>query len=356
VNLIGEHTDYNEGFVLPMALDLHVAAAFASRGDRLIRVHSVAFNETRNIDLTGLVAPGGTEWSDYVAAVAWALSDAGEELSGVDMVVSGNIPIGAGLASSAALEMAVARALSHASAIEWDPLRMAQLGKRGENVFVGVNCGIMDQFAAAASRAGCALLLDCRSLEAEPVEIPDGATFVVLDTGVRRALSDSAYNDRRASCERAVTAIRNRDRSVRSLRDVSPRLLKSMEHLLDPQSYRRAAHVVAEIRRPRELAGSLASRDLERAGRAIDESHFSLRDLYDVSSPELDAITEAARGSQGCFGARMTGAGFGGCAVGLVASDRVDAFVSEVEGRYRSGGGTLGRCYVCRPSAGANLV
>jgi len=356
VNLIGEHTDYNEGFVLPMAIDLHVAAAFAPRSDRLIRVHSVAFNETRDMDLAELVAPGGTEWSDYVAAVAWALSNAGEDLSGVAMVVSGNIPIGAGLASSAALEMAVARALSHASGIEWDPLRMAQLGKRGENVFVGVNCGIMDQFAAAASRAGCALLLDCRSLQSDPVEIPDGATFVVLDTGVRRTLSDSAYNDRRASCETAVAAINSRDASIRSLRDVSPAVMDSMEPLMDEQSYKRATHVVAEIRRPRELAESLASRDLETAGRVMNESHFSLRDLYEVSCPELDAMTEAARGSPGCFGARMTGAGFGGCAVALVASDRVDAFTAEVVTRYADRTGELGRCYICTPSAGAGLV
>ncbi|UCG89471.1 MAG: galactokinase [Gemmatimonadota bacterium] len=356
VNLIGEHTDYNEGFVMPMAIDLYVATAFAPRDDRLVRVHAVATNETRQIELDGLAAPGGTEWSDYVAAVAWALADAGEHLSGIDVVVSGNIPIGSGLSSSAALEMAVARALCHSSEIEWDPPRMAQLCQRAENIFVGVNCGIMDQFAAAASRAGCALLLDCRSLEAEPVAIPDGTVFVVLDTGVRRTLSQSAYNERRASCEAAVDVLRSGDPSIRALRDVRPAALESMEHLLDPESYRRAAHVVAEIRRPGELAESLAARDLERAGRVMNESHASLRDLYEVSSPELDAMTEAARGSAGCFGARMTGAGFGGCAVALVGSDRVDAFTAEVAAQYASRTGRPAQCHVCTPSAGADLV
>ncbi len=356
VNLIGEHTDYNEGFVMPMALDLHVAVAFAPRTDRIIRAHSVAVNETREMDLRGLAPPGGTGWLDYVAAVAWALADAGEGVSGADMVVSGNVPIGAGLSSSAALEMAVARALCHSSGIEWDPPRMAKIGRRAENVFVGVNCGIMDQFAAAASRAGCALLLDCRSLETEPIEIPDEVTFVVLDTGARRALSDSAYNDRRASCEKAVDVLQKRDRAIRSLRDVSPAFLESMEPLLDAQSYRRAAHVVAETRRPHVLAENLGAQDFDAAGRVMNESHFSLRDLYEVSSPELDAMTEAARGSPGCFGARMTGAGFGGCAVALVDSSRVDAFMTEVGAQYTSRTGRQGWCHICTPSAGADLV
>lgn len=356
VNLIGEHTDYNDGFVMPMAIDLHVAVAFGPRGDRTVRAYSIGFNETREIDLAGLIAPGGSEWCDYVASVAWALIDSGEQIAGVDMVVTGNIPIGSGLSSSAALEMAVARALCHASGVAWDPPRMAQLGQRGENLFVGVKCGIMDQFAAAASRAGCALLLDCRSLEAEPVVIPDGATFVVLDTGVRRKLSQGEYNDRRASCENAAAILGERDRTIRSLRDVSPAILDSMEHLLDSKSYRRAAHVVAEIQRPLQMAECLAVRDLERAGRLMNESHFSLRDLYEVSSAELDAFTEAARASSGCFGARMTGAGFGGCAVALVASDRIADFESEVLERYTASSGRRGSCHSCTPSAGADLV
>jgi len=356
VNLIGEHTDYNEGFVLPMGIDLHVAVAFAPNFDRSIKVHSTAAAATHQIDIDVLSAPGGSDWSDYVASVAWVLADAGEALTGVDMVVSGNVPIGAGLASSAALEMAVARALCHVSEIDWEPRRMALLGQRGENVFVGVNCGIMDQFAAAASRAGSAMLLDCRSLEAVTVVIPDGATFVVMDTGVRRKLSDSEYNDRRASCERAVAVLAKHDNSVSFLRDVDRTQLAGREHLMDVVTYSRAKHVVEENQRPRELANRLWAGDLEAAGRVMNESHASLRDLYEVSSAELDAVTAAAREVPSCFGARMTGAGFGGCAVALVDSDQAGAFVAEVSRKYTASAGRQGSFHICAASPGASLI
>jgi galactokinase len=356
VNLIGEHTDYNEGFVLPMGIDLHVAVAFAPNGDRSINVHSTADDATRRIDIDTLSAPGGAEWYDYVAAVAWALAEDGEEPAGVDMVVCGNVPIGAGLASSAALEMAVTRALCHASGIDWEPSRMALLGQRGENEFVGVSCGIMDQFAAAASRAGCAMLLDCRNLETAAVAIPDEATFVVMDTGVRRKLSHSEYNDRRASCERAVAVLAENDRSVLSLRDVNGAALAAREHLMDSTTYKRARHVVAENRRPAEMADHLRNGDLAGAGRVMNESHASLRDLYEVSSAELDAVTAAAREAPGCFGARMTGAGFGGCAVALVDSRSTREFVAEVRRGYSATSGMQGNFHVCAASAGASLI
>ena len=213
VNLIGEHTDYNDGFVLPMAIGRAAVVVFRPRDDRTLRGHSVAFDETKSLDLDGLAAPGGDDWLSYVAGVAWAFESEGLSARGLDVVVDGDVPIGAGLSSSAALEMATARALAHAGGIEWDPVRMAKLGQKAENQYVGMNCGIMDQFASAVCRDGHALLLDCRSLETRPVPVPAAAAVVVMDTGARRNLAGSAYNDRRAACERVVAHLKTLDPS-----------------------------------------------------------------------------------------------------------------------------------------------
>ncbi len=204
VNLIGEHTDYNDGFVLPMAIGRCTAIAFRPRADRRLRAHAVAFGETKELDLADLAPPGGSDWLSYVAGVAWALAEEGFQFPGLDAVVDGDVPIGAGLSSSASLELAAARAFAAAGGLPWDAVRMAKLGQKAENRYVGMNCGLMDQFASAVSREGCALLLDCRSLAAEPVPVPAGAAVVVMDTGARRALAGSAYNDRRSACEAAV--------------------------------------------------------------------------------------------------------------------------------------------------------
>ena len=356
VNLVGEHTDYNDGYVLPMGIDLQVAVAFAPRPDGLLRAHSLTVEETRQVDPDALSAPGGSEWFDYVAAVAWALADAGEPVGGINMVIAGNIPIGAGLSSSAALEVSVARALCEVSDIEWDPPRMAQLCQRGENRYVGVNCRIMDQYAAAVARAGGALLIDCRTLSHEHVTIPSKACFVVLDTGVRRTLAGSQYNQRRANCERAVSLIAERDPRVAALRDVVPGQLAAVEQMMDGETYRMAQHVVEEMGRPKRLTEALNSGDLEAAGRVINESHASLRDLYEVSGPELDEITELARNTAGCYGARMTGAGFGGCAVALVETNMTDSFIGHMRQRYTAPGGGSGYFHPCVASDGARLL
>jgi galactokinase len=356
VNLIGEHTDYNDGFVLPMALDRSVVVAFEAGAVGRVRAHTIAFNDTRETHFDTIEQTRSTGWFAYVAGVAWSLLLERHSLRGADLVFAGDVPVGAGLSSSAALELATARALCAAAEIEWDAVAMARVAQRAEREFVGVACGIMDQYVSAMARAVCALLLDCRSLESRPVTIPANARFVVMDTGVRRALAGSAYNERRAACERAVTAVRRLSPDVRALRDVSADLLQRGRAWMDEAAFRRAAHVVAETGRPGALAQALATADLETAGSLMNDSHASLRDLYEVSCPELDVMVEEARRLRGCTGARMTGAGFGGCAVALVAAEHAEAFCEQVAAAYARRTGRSGDVFVVRPSAGARLM
>ena len=356
VNLIGEHTDYNDGFVLPMAIGRAAVVVFRTREDRVLRGHSVAFGETKQLALDELSAPGGSGWMSYVAGVAWAFQSEELPTRGLDLVVDGDVPIGAGLSSSAALELATARALAMAARVPWDAVRMAKLGQKAENRYVGMNCGIMDQFASAACEEGKALLLDCRTLETRPVPVPARAAIVVMDTGARRELAGSAYNDRRAACERVVAELARTQPGVRALRDVDVSQLQAARDRLDPVDFKRASHVVPENRRPLELAEAFSREDLALAGQLMNDSHFSLRDLYEVSSEELDLITEIARQQPSCHGARMTGAGFGGCAVALVDAAAVDAFTAAVLPAYRKRINLPAALYACRPVAGARLL
>jgi len=356
VNLIGEHTDYNDGWVFPMAIDRHVWIAFANRTDPILRVHSVAFKETREVALKDLDSARGSDWFSYVAGMAWAMASSGIDLAGVDMLVDGNVPVGSGLSSSAALEMATARALCEAAGIAWHPKKMARLGQKAENEFVGVNCGLMDQMASAASQPDCALLLDCRSLETEDIPIPEAVTIVVMDTGSRRSLAASTYNDRRASCDRAVEILRSVQPSIHALRDVDRDLLDSARSLMDNITFRRAVHVVEENLRPLALAKSLHEGSYELAGHLMNTSHASLRDLYGVSGKELNLITDLARRHRACFGARLTGAGFGGCAVALVETDTKDAFIEEIHSSYTDHVDLPSEFFACSPVGGAALV
>ena len=351
VNLIGDHTDYNEGFVLPMALERGVALAYRARGDRLLRAHATAYGETRELSLDALAPRQHSNWLAYVAGVAWAFEKSGRRVTGLDVALDADLPIGAGLSSSAAVEVAAARALCDASGISWQPVTMAQLAREAENEFVGVSCGLMDQYASAACERGHALLLDCRSAVAEPVPIPEAAAVVVMDTGARRRLVASAYNERLAACRAAAGAL-----GVRALRDVTPAMLEAARPRLDPVLHKRAAHVVAEIQRPVAMADALRRGDFPVAGRLMNESHASLRDLYEVSSPELDLACRVAREHSACFGARMTGAGFGGCAVALVRAEAAQQFAAEAGSRYRDESGLNGAFLVSRPAAGARLV
>ena len=356
VNLIGEHTDYNEGWVLPMAVDRWVGTAFAPREDRRIRAHSVVFNETREVGLDDLAPPGGSHWFSFVAGAAWVLESAGHRVSGLDLVVNGDVPLGSGLSSSSALTMASILSFCEATGIEWAPVEMALLGHRAERDYIGVEGGLMDQFTSVMGREGHALLLDCRTLETDFVPFPPEAAIVVMDTGAPRTLAASEYNDRSRSCRTAVEELRDADPGITALRDVEPGFLEFERGRLDETTYRRALHVVEEMTRPFAMALALAEADLVAAGRLMNDSHISLRDLYEVSSPELDLFVEIAQRHSSCFGARLTGAGFGGCAIALVASEAAPAFADEVHATYRAEVDLPSAVFICRPVSGAFIV
>jgi galactokinase len=351
VNVIGEHTDYNEGFVLPVAIDRWVWIALRARADRRVVIEALDFSETVALDLEALSHAPPT-WAEYIRGVAQVLGEDGHALRGFEGVLAGDVPIGAGLSSSAALELAAARAFAEVSGLPWDARRMALLAQRAENEWVGVRCGVMDPMISAGGREGHALLIDCRSLESRPVPIPGGVTVVVLDTSTRRGLVDSAYNERRRQCEQAAQAF-----GVRALRDVGlDRLQAEGRQRLDETSLRRARHVVSENARTLAAAAALEQGDLEALGRAMDGSHASLRDDFEVSSEALDAIVAAARRAPGCIGARMTGAGFGGCAVAAVHSADVAAFTAAVSAAHERATGRAAVVYPCRAVDGAEVV
>ena len=350
VNLIGEHTDYNDGFVLPMAIDRAVVIALRPREDRTVHVVSLDYDEEAVFDLDPLTH-GGPGWAEYLKGSAWALGEAGGDLRGWDGVVTGDVPHGAGLSSSAALELATLRAFAAVADAPWEPARMARLGQRAENAWVGVNCGIMDQMISAAGEAGHALLIDCRTLETDAVPLPEGTVVAILDTGTRRGLVDSAYNERRAACEAAAAVL-----GVPALRDATLEQLEAARDRLDETVYRRARHVVTENARTQEAAEAMRAGDPERLGALMDASHASLRDDFEVSSGALDRMASLARGAAGCFGARMTGAGFGGCAVALVEAEAAASFVEAVAGAYEGATGERPALYVTPATAGATIL
>ena len=349
VNLIGDHTDYNDGFVLPMAIDREVWLAVRARDDRRVFVHSIDFDEDATFALDdGSARRGG--WVEYLRGVAWALEEGGRPTSGWEGVAAGDVPLGAGLSSSAALELAAARTFAAVSGVVWQPVAMARIAQRAENEWVGVNCGIMDQLISAAGATGHALLIDCRSLETRLVLVPERAAVVVLDTGTRRGLVDSAYNERRAQCEAAASFF-----GVRALRDVDVATFDARQGELDATTRKRARHVVTENARTLQAAELLEREDVAAVGALMDQSHISLRDDFEVSRPELDTMVELARRESCCFGARMTGAGFGGCAVALVEHSRADAFARSVSEAYTRAVGLQPALYVCAASQGASV-
>ncbi len=313
LNLIGGHTDYNDGFVLPMAIDRAIWIMLRPRDDGEVHVHALDFDEAARFALSGLENTDAG-WVEYVKGVAWSLQGAGYALRGWEGVLRGDVPRGAGLSSSAALELATARAFAAVSDLPWEPKEMARLCQRAENAWVGMQCGIMDQLVSAAGEADHALLIDCRSLETEAVPLPPATVAVVLDTGTRRGLVDSAYNERRAQCEAAAAYF-----GVSALRDVSVEQFQARAQALDDVTRRRARHVVTENARTLRAAAVMREGDADALGRLMNASHASLRDDFEVSSDELDAMVACAWRGVGCHGTRMTGAGFGGCVVTLVS-------------------------------------
>jgi galactokinase len=361
VNLIGEHTDYNEGFVLPVAIDRTVIAAFSARSDRQVRVHSAEFDEEDGFPLDDIERLKGDVWSNYVRGVAAVLQEAGYRLTGLDMAIQGDVPVGAGLGSSAALEVAVLGAFQHAAELSIEPRDQALLAQRAENEFVGVGCGIMDQMASVMSRRDHALLIDCRSLETEAVPLKlaaHGLKIVVAHTGVRRALSDSAYNQRRQECSRAVEVLAKviGARPVGALRDITSQDLAAHGGSLGEALGQRVRHVVSENERVVRAVEALRRDDLRAFGQLLYASHQSLALDYEVSSPELNLMVELARGMEGVVGARMTGAGFGGCTVNLVRQEAVDDFGREVLEVYCGRTGLPAEMHVCRAADGLGII
>lgn len=349
VNLIGEHTDYNDGFVLPMAIDRAVWLALRPRTDTYVVVYSLEFATSGRFDLNSLER-GKMGWLEYIKGVAFALQEANYPLSGWEGVMSGDVPVGAGLSSSAAVEMAVARAFQAVSGWPWDAAAMALVGQKAENSWVGVSTGIMDQMISAAGQAGTAMLLDCRSLAAEFVPLPPGTAVIVLDTATRRGLVDSAYNERRAQCAAAAAFFQ-----VPALRDVTLAQFQAQADKLDELTRQRARHVITENERTVAAAAAMRAGNAVQLGQLMNASHQSLRHDFAVSSEALDTIVACAREHEACLGARMTGAGFGGCAVALVESAAATSFITHVTHRYQAQTGLTPNLYLCSPSRGAEI-
>jgi galactokinase len=345
VNLIGEHTDYNDGFVLPLALPHSTWIAFSPRTDAVVHLHSLDFNQTESFSLLNVTKSLG--WIEYVKGVAWALQQQGYVLKGFDGIVQSDVPIGAGLSSSAAIELASLNAFLTTSQLSLAPVQQAQLSQAAERDWVGTNCGIMDQMISAMGQKGRALFLDCRSLDFRYVALPNNAVIVVMDTGTRRALKDSRYNERRAECELAAKHL-----GKTSLRDVS---LADLTHAQLPDTLqRRARHVVSENHRVLQVATGLL--DAVQIGTLLNESHQSLRDDFEVSSQALDSIVGIAQLSNGCFGARMTGAGFAGCAIALVEKGFEKKFIETVGARYSQATSLVPSFFLAEASHGAEVL
>jgi UDPglucose--hexose-1-phosphate uridylyltransferase len=357
VNLIGEHTDYNDGFVLPMAIEASIELSARPRPGREVRVHAADLGESVSFSLAEPLVPDPAHrWSDYLRGVLWALGRAGVVVPGMEIAFGGDLPRGAGLSSSAALEVATALAARALAGFEMDVPRLARLCREAENDFVGVSCGIMDPFVSLAATAGHALFLDCRSLETEQIPLALGDHRIgICHSGVPHALAASEYNVRRRECAAAVEVLRSRFPGIRALRDATPDHLEACRADLGDALHRRCRHVVSENARVRESVIALRAGDLVRFGRLMVASHASLRDDYQVSCPEVDLLVDLACATPGVLGARITGGGFGGATVNLVARDALDEFRVRVVDGYRRRTGREGRLVVTAPAAGARI-
>ncbi len=356
VNLIGEHTDYNEGFVMPAAVGFSTYVAIAARPDRKLVVHSEQFPGDLEFDLEHLPQQRIGSWCDYVLGVAVVLQNRGFDIPGANLLVQGEVPIGAGLSSSAAIEVASAFALMSLSHAQLPLPEIAKLCRKAENEFVGARVGIMDQFVSCMGKAGHAFFLDCRSLDYKLVPIPAGIELVVCNTKVKHDLATGEYNRRREECEEGVRRFAKWYPAIHALRDVTVEMLEP--HLKDlPETIaKRCTHIVFENQRTLDAAQALAAGDLTRMGTLMRESHESLRDLYEVSCRELDIMVESAEGLPGFIGGRMTGGGFGGCTINLVREQDAESFAAQIAKRYRNATGIEPQTYLCTAENGAHLV
>ncbi|MGB2901570.1 MAG: galactokinase [Candidatus Acidiferrum sp.] len=356
VNLIGEHTDYNEGYVMPVALGFYCWVAISPRGDQKLVINSDGFSDTAEVELDSPEIHPGKTWSDYPVGVALELKRAGVPLRGANLLIHGEVPMGAGLSSSAAIEVATALALAEQSGHSPDRVQLALLCQKAENEFVGARCGIMDQFISLHGRKNHALLLDCRALDFELVAIPECVRLVICNTMVKHELASGEYNRRRAECEEVVQRLAKVLPGIRSLRDVTLDQLELHRGTLSEVLYKRALHVITENARVLGATEALRAEDLERFGKRMAESHSSLRDLYEVSCAELDLMVDQANRLEGVYGARMTGGGFGGSTINLVESRFADAFAANMARGYEKETGIVPQIYICAPAEGAGAV
>jgi galactokinase len=362
VNLLGEHVDYNDGFVLPAATDRATYVAFGRAEADVTTLWAEDFQQESRFSHAKLpdkrTADGAPmqPWARYPAGVAWSLKEAGLPVVGMRAVYASDVPRGAGLSSSASVELAFAIAWMHLADRSLPPMELARLCQRAENQYVGVNCGIMDQAASACAEQDRVMHLDCRSLEYQSLPLPENVVIIVADTGVRHSLVGSAYNDRRAACEQAVELLKAHLPGIRALRDVSPEDFNRLAGQLPPEVEKRARHVVEEIERTRKAELLLRSGDIGAFGQLMNACHASLRDLYEVSCPELDIMAGIAQPIRGCFGSRLTGAGFGGCTVNLVERGAADAFVRALRYAYEQEAKRRAEIYVCTASRGAGIL
>ena len=362
VNLLGEHVDYNDGFVLPAAIDRATYVAFSPTTSQLTTLVAADFDEQALFSSQTIPTKTQTdstplpEWALYPAGVMWALLEEALSVPAMNAVYTSNVPRGSGLSSSASVEMAFVIAWQALGGWTLPPMRRALLGQKAENQYVGVNCGIMDQFASACGAENKLLLLDCRSLEWQTIPWPDNVAIVIADTKVRRKLTSGEYNTRRAACEEAVRLLKRDLPNIKALRDVSAEDFNRLSGKLPDEVSKRSRHVVEEIERSKQAPALLEAGDIQNFGTLMNRCHISLRDLYEVSCPELDTMVRIAQAMEGCYGARLTGAGFGGCTVNLVAREIVDTFARRLATEYESETGYHPEIYISHPSDGAALL
>jgi len=357
VNLIGEHTDYNDGFVMPIAIRYEIVVLACPRRDRLVHLHSVGFGQSSSFSLDQPIERDTVHpWSNYERGVFSEYLKRGIVPGGADMLIYGNVPVGAGLSSSAAVEMATSQAVKGLNSLDLSGIDMIKLSQDAENKFVGMNCGIMDQFISCMGEEGKALFLDCRSLEYDLIPFPNDAyTVVIMNTKVKRELTGTEYNERRGQCEEGVRLLGRKIRGIKALRDVEINDFNRNKTVLPKKVRMRCEHVIKENARVKAFVGALKDRDSERMGLLLADSHKSLRDLYEVSCRELDSLVDIASAVKGVVGARMTGAGFGGCAIAIVEKGREKDLEEAVLKYYPERTGIEPEIYISEPSQGAGV-
>ena len=358
VNLIGEHTDYNGGFVFPMAIEFDMVLAARKRTDQVVKIHSIDYGSTVEFTLDCPLTYDTKElWSNYLRGVLWAMQGAGAHLGGMEIAFLGTIPQGSGLSSSAALEVATAVAVRHLTDFNISQPDLALLCQKAENEFVGMKCGIMDQFISMLGEEGHALLVDCRTLDYEPIPIDlGGYQILICHSGVKHSLVDSTYNQRRQECETGVRILAAHFPAVQALRDANLEMLAACAAALPPVIYKRCHHVITENERVLKSTKALKAGDLISFGQFLNQSHDSLRDDYEVSCSEVDLLVDLARKVNGVLGARITGGGFGGCTVNLIKGEAVEEFLAQVIPAYQKETGIKAQVYTSKAASGAEIL